>query len=67
MVWLANRYSPGLLAGSFKEVIDGLSSLIGQLELDGAPRLLLPHDRAINCITIWSDIFDPQGNDIAAV
>jgi hypothetical protein len=54
-----------LLAGCLKEVVNGLAGLISQLELHRSPSLLLPDDRAIDCITIWGNIFDLQGYDIA--
>jgi hypothetical protein len=39
--------------------------LIRQFELHWSSRLPLPHGRAIGCIAIRSNIFDPQGDDIA--
>jgi hypothetical protein len=38
---------------------------VRQLELDRSPGLLLPDARTIDRIAIRSDIFDPQGNDVA--
>jgi hypothetical protein len=53
------------LAGLLQEVVNGLPGLIRQLELDRSSGLLLPDDRTIDRIPIGSDIFDPQGDDIA--
>ena len=39
--------------------------MIRQLELDRPPGLLLPDGRTIDRIAIRSDIFDPQGDDVA--
>jgi hypothetical protein len=39
--------------------------LIRQLELDRSPGLPLPNGRTIDRIAIPSDIFDPQGDDVA--
>ena len=53
------------LAGFLQEVVNGLSGLIRQLELDWSSGLLLPDGRAIDRIAIRSDILDPQGDDVA--
>jgi hypothetical protein len=53
------------LAGFLQEVVNGLPGLIRQLELDRSPGLLLPDGRTIDRIAIRSDIFDPQGDDVA--
>jgi hypothetical protein len=53
------------LASFLQEVVNGLPGLIRQLELDWSPGLLLPDGRAVDRIVIWSDIFDPQGDDVA--
>src|SRR5689334_7152820 len=55
----------GPLACSFQKIVNGLTSLIGQFELDRPTGLLLPDGRAIECIAIGSNIFDPKGYDIA--
>jgi hypothetical protein len=47
------------LASFLHEVVNGLSGLIRQLELDRPPGLLLPDGRTIDRIAIRSDIFDP--------
>jgi hypothetical protein len=53
------------LAGFLQEVVNGLPGLIRQLELDRSPGLPLPDGRTIDSIAIRSDIFDPQGDDVA--
>jgi hypothetical protein len=53
------------LAGLLQEVVNGMPGLIRQLEFDWSPGLLLPDDRTIDRIAIRSDIFDPQGDDVA--
>jgi len=53
------------LAGLFQEVVNGLPGLIRQLELDRPPGLLLSDGRTIDRIAIRSDVFDPQGDDVA--
>lgn len=53
------------LAGFLQEVVNGLPGLIRQLELDRPPGLLMPDGRTIDRIAIRSDIFDPQGDDVA--
>jgi hypothetical protein len=53
------------LAGLLQEVVNGLPGLIRQLELDRSPGLPLPDGRTIDSIAIWSDVFDPQGDDVA--
>jgi hypothetical protein len=53
------------LAGFLQEVVNRLPGLIRQFELDGSPRHLLPDGRTIDRIAIRSDIFDPQGDDVA--
>src|SRR5579871_3172445 len=55
-----------LLAIAFQEVVDCLAGLIGQLEFDRPPSLLLPHGRAIDRIATWSNIFNAQGDDVTA-
>ena len=47
-------------------VVDGLACLLGQLKPNWSPGLSLTHCRSINCITIGSDIIDPDGDDVAA-
>ena len=53
------------IAGFLQEVVNGLAGLIRQLEPDRSPGLLLPDGRTIDRIAIRSDIFDPQGDDVA--
>jgi hypothetical protein len=53
------------VAGFLQEIVNGLPGLICQLELDRSPGLLLPDGRTIDRIAIRSDIFDPQGDDVA--
>ena len=53
------------LAGLLQEIINGLPGLIRQLEFDRPPSLLLPDGCTIDRIAIRSDIFDPQGDDVA--
>ena len=53
------------LAGLFQEVVNGLPGLIRQLELDRPPGILLSDGRTIDRIAIRSDVFDPQGDDVA--
>jgi hypothetical protein len=60
-----NKHSPGFLQVSLQEAVDGLPGLIRQLELDWSSGLLLPDGRTIDRIAIRSDIFDPQGDDVA--
>jgi hypothetical protein len=43
-----------------------MAGLIRQLELDGPPRLLLPHRCAVHRITVWGNVLDPYGNDVTS-
>src|SRR6185437_4741313 len=47
------------------EIVNGLTGLISQHELDRSPCLLLSDGRTVDGIAIRSDVFDPQGDDVA--
>jgi len=55
-----------LLGDSLQVVVNGLTGLICQLELDWSPCLLLPYRCAIDRIAIRCNIFDLQSHHIAA-
>jgi len=46
--------------------VDGLSSLIGQLETYRPPRLLLANGCSIQRVTAWSNVIDADGDNVAA-
>ena len=56
----------GLLACGFQIVVDGLTGLIGQLELDRPAGFLLPYRCAVDGISVRCNVFDLEGDDIAA-
>jgi hypothetical protein len=47
-------------------VVDSLACLLGQLKSNWSPSLSLTRRRSVNCITIGSNIIDPDGDYIAA-
>src|SRR5689334_17865094 len=55
-----------LLACHLEIVVDGLTCLVCQLELDRAARLLLAGRRAVDRIAVWRDILDLDGDNVAA-
>ncbi len=55
-----------LFTSGLQVVVDGLTGLVRQLELDGPPRLLLPHCCAVHRITVWGNVLDPYGHDVTA-
>src|SRR6185437_15679261 len=47
------------------EIVNGLTGLISQHELDRSPCLLLSDGRTVDRIAIRRDVFDPQGDNVA--
>jgi hypothetical protein len=47
-------------------VVDSLTGLIRQLELDWSPGLLLPHRGTVHRITVRGNVLDLDSHDIAA-
>src|ERR1700724_1695965 len=56
----------GLLGGGPQVIVDSLAGLLCQLEPNGLPGLLLSDRGPIDCVSIWRNILDLEGNDIAA-
>jgi hypothetical protein len=56
----------GLLGGGSYVIINSLSGLFRQLEPDGLPRLFLSDRGPIDCVSAGCNIFDLEGDDIAA-
>ena len=61
-----NRNSPGFLPRGSQVVIDGLTGLVRQLELDRPSCLPLPDRCAVDRVTVGCDVIDLEGHDIAA-
>jgi hypothetical protein len=40
--------------------------LLGQFKLHGQSSFLLAYRRAFDCISIWSNVLDPQGDHITS-
>jgi hypothetical protein len=59
-----NKNSPGLLIGGLQIIIDGFAGLLAQFKSDGPPGFLLSDRGAIRCVSVGSDVLDPDGNDI---
>ena len=47
-------------------MIDRLTGLIGQFELDWSPRLPLPDRGTVHRMAVWGYVFDFESHDIAA-
>jgi hypothetical protein len=56
----------GLLAGASEVVINRLAGLFRQFESDGATGLFLPYRCPVDRVPARGDIFDLEGDDIAA-
>jgi hypothetical protein len=56
----------GPFVGGLQIVIDGLAGLIAQFKPDRPSRFLLPDGCAIRRVAAGGDIFDADGNDVAA-
>ena len=61
-----NRNSPAFLPADFQIVIHGLAGLIGELELDRAACLLLPHRCTVDRITSGATSLTLRATSIAA-
>ena len=63
---LVNRNPPATLLVTLKVVVNGLAGLLGQLETDWTPGLSLAHRRTGERVAVWSNVFDPYRDHIAA-
>jgi hypothetical protein len=46
-------------------IVDRLTGLLGQFELDGATSLSLADGRSVDRISMWSNILDLEADDVA--
>ena len=56
----------GLFASGSQVIVDRLTRLLRQLELDRPSRLLLPDGRSLDRVSIWSNVLDFDSDDVAA-
>ena len=54
------------MGAGLQVVIDGLAGLLGQFEPDRTAGLFLTYCGADECVAVWSDILDLEGDDITA-
>jgi hypothetical protein len=54
-----------LLAGGFDMGVDRLTGMLGQFEPDGLPGLPLAHYRAVDGLSMRSDVLDLQADHVA--
>ena len=62
----AEQKLSGMTACHPQILVDGLPSLLGQLEPDGPARLLLAHGRPVDGVAVGSHVIDPDRYDITA-